>query len=836
METKISTGGVHFYQSANLSNSEIKQHFVVRQHEYHRIISEIQRDNMSGSIQHYIITGRRGSGKSTLLRRIQAEVETDNNLNNRLIAINLSEEQAGVYRLFDLWEMIIREFKAKDIQIEEPKWEDYSDDLNEYSKALYAAIQQTLIKEGKKLILLLDNIDRIFDNLGDDSHFLREILINFKDMRIIGGSTRMNEHFWKYENPFYQFFRIVKLDKLSLDEVKELLNYWSKAMEMPHIKNFTEQNPGRISAIITLTDGMPRTLLNFVEMLLDQPGQNGFKYLRMIIDRATPIYQERLNSLPAAQRKIVVELASFWDAVKVKELIPVCKMTGKIISAQLNQLEKNHIVEKIRTGQKDNLYRLSERFYNLWLLMTQGGPKEKRKVKCLTVFLENWYNQQELQTLYNNHIGNMEKGSLKPDYAQLMGKALAHSKYISLEQRDKLIEKCLEVNEANSDYLNYLPKTSQILFNEAQEAISKQEYEKARQNIEEIEQYFPDKYSFIGATYNYENNHEKTEEYYLKAVENNETNSILILSDFYREKGETKKAEDYYLRAIEKNNIYAINDLGTLYLENGRIEEAKRYFLDAINKGDIFALNNLGHLYAEIGKIENAEKYYLKAIDKGNIEGLNSLGTLYLENRQIEKAEKYYLKAIAKGYNETLFNLGYLYTKTGENEKAEKYYKRSINIGFRKSIFNLAHLYYNQNRNRQESFNLIKDYIQEEKSLRTYLLYDLMSIWSGNIEEFNNNYKYTLSKLIGANDISLLSKYLKELLVHKQFNLIWEWFNDPKIGKYLKETLKPFYYITANQISDKTAKEEVLKAGNELQESIIEIDKYINERQKIYYG
>ena len=244
MNNKIKN--LHFYQAANQTDKEIKEHFVVRQNEYQRIISEIKRDDMKGSIQHYILNGRRGSGKSTILRIIQAEINTDRTLKRQLIVIYLSEEQAGVYKLYDLWNLIIQKLQVNGFDMTIPDWSDFQNDLTEYSKSLYLCIQKALKKEKKKLVLLLDNIDRIFDNIDNDAHLLRELLTNYKDLRIIGASTRLSEHYWKYEQPFYQFFRMIKLDSLTNKEVKELLQHWGEYLNSPEIIQFIKKHPGKI--------------------------------------------------------------------------------------------------------------------------------------------------------------------------------------------------------------------------------------------------------------------------------------------------------------------------------------------------------------------------------------------------------------------------------------------------------------------------------------------------------------------------------------------------------------------------------------------------------------
>ena len=466
MENNNCIQGLYSYQNANISDHEIIKHFVVRKNEYDLIISEIRRDDMSGSIQHYLLVGRQGSGKSTLLSRIKAGINLDEKLNKKLIVVYLSEEQAGVYKLHDLWDLILRDLNARNIPTEHPQWSAVEEDTASYSKSLYFSIQKALKNRNQKLVLLLDNIDRIFDNIGDDAHLLRELLTNYKDLRIIGGSTRMSEHYWKYDKPFYQFFRIIRLDSLTSTEVRTLLDYWSACLDIPAIKQFIEKNPGKIETIRVLTDGMPRTLQHFIEILIDRTHQNGFEYLRLILDRASPLYRDRLNYFPPAQRKVVLELSNFWDAVRVSQLIEACKMSGKLVSAQLSQLVKAEVVEKISGPRRENLYRLSERFFNLWLLMTQGGPREKRQVRYLTVFLESWYDQSELLALCKEHLESLDSGKLKPGYAAIMATALAHSKFTSVSDRDSIIEKTRSLKDSVKAYFDFLPPSFEEIINE----------------------------------------------------------------------------------------------------------------------------------------------------------------------------------------------------------------------------------------------------------------------------------------------------------------------------------------------------------------------------------
>lgn len=372
----------NYYQNANANAAAVKEGFLVRHHEYDIIVDDLLRNARRSSIQHYLLLGRRGSGKSTLLRRLQIEIDTNERLIQTHIAVNLAEEQANIYRLYDLLEEIARELEIRRIMIE---WPD-DGNMDEYSRALMDAIHDGLSNEGKRLVLLLDNIDRIFENLGEDVAVLRENLQNYGDIKIIGGSTKMTEHFWSYNNPFYEFFRVLQLKPLDSAEMKKLLLHWGDQLHAPSLREFVQKRPGQLETVRILTDGLPRTLQFFVNILLTQDGGTGYDYLRLLMDKVTPLYQERLNHLPPSQRKIVLQLAFRWEAVGTKDLALATRMENKVVSAQLAQLIDKGVAEKIQTNTKNHLYRLSERFFNLWIIFTQGSPREKRRARYLSIF------------------------------------------------------------------------------------------------------------------------------------------------------------------------------------------------------------------------------------------------------------------------------------------------------------------------------------------------------------------------------------------------------------------------------------------------------------------
>jgi len=776
---------LRIYQNANNTPESIKQNFVIRTHEYELIIEDLLKKKRNDSIQHELILGRRGSGKSTLLKRIQIEIDENTALQKKYVAINLPEEQGRIYRLFDLWETVYDELCEKySIQNSKKDFDEFEDD-KEYTNYIFGLLHELLDKKKLIAVLLLDNFDRILDNIKEYANILRETLLNYNDIKIIAGSTRMTEHFWKYDYPFYEFFRVHRLGALTSEEIKTLLKHWSKILEMPQLENFIYEKSGQLEAIRILTDGLPRTLQFFIKILIEHNYTNGYDYLNQIFDKVSPLYQERLDKLTPSHRKIVMEMAFIWHGCTVQELVDKCKMESKLISANLKQLDQYGIVETRKTGKKNNIYLLAERFFNIWLLGTQGNPSERRKAKYLTIFLENFYSRDELKELVVSHIKKLQNKELDYNKALLHSKALAQSKYITIKERDNIIEltECLEdkINDCKIE----LPEKASKIFDKVEAILKNNNFEQALVLANEIEQeedgakdsligyiYFIKKdfekaeglflqsiekgltesCYMLAVLYYVQENFKKAEYYYLIAYKQGNNNALYDLANLYENKRKLNKAEQYYLLAIEKENTYALNDLANLYVEQNEIDKAEKYYLLAIEKNNPEAVYNLAILYDSQNKLDKAEKYYLLAGEKGNIKAMNNLAVLYANQNKFDKAEKYYLLASKKGHINSTVNLALLYEDQGKLDKAEQYYLLASEKGDIDSLLSLAILYEEQKKLEQaEKFYLLaieKENVsalnnlallyEDQKKVKQAEQYYLLAIKKGDTDAINN--------------------------------------------------------------------------------------------------
>lgn len=785
------------YQNANSSPEAIKRGFLIRIAEYELIMDDIRSRMKSGPMQHELILGRRGSGKSTLLRRIQIEIDEQPDLAEHLVAINLAEEQNAIYRLSDLWFEVLEELAIRfKVTLNLAAFDTFEDN-HAYTRYLYAEIHRLLKAHQKRVVLLLDNLDRILENFDDEAHLLRETLLNYQDIQLIGGSTRMSEHYWQYDKPFYDFFRRYRLPGLTFEEIHRLLNAWADEMELPELHDYALRYRGRIEAIRILTDGLPRALQYFIQVLLHDSELYGFDYLRKVMDKATPLYQERLNSLTAPQRKIVQEMAFCWEAAPTKILVERCRMESKTISSFLKQLDHFGIVETLSTGKKNHLYRLSERFFNMWLIVTQGNPDQKRRAKYLTLFLEAWYDEQDLRSLVEKHLTDLKGKKLSFDKAMVLSKGLAQSKYMTTEQRDELIDLTLAL-KPEGVMETELPRPFREIGKEIVKLEESGQYEQMLIKLDEIE------------------NEADGLKFCAKAI---------CLSKL----GKNNDAEKYYLLAIEKENIDALNNMAVLYENQGKYADAEKYYLRAIEKESVRALNNLALLYAKQGKYTEAEKHYLLAIEKENVAALNNLAVLYSNQKKYVDAEKYYQLAIERGNEDALNNLAVLYDNHEKYADAEKSYLLAIEKGNVSALNNLAHLYWDQNTHPKQALEYIHKYHDLKKGNESQLTQLLIEIWNGIFEKVPER----IEKILEDAKEEDVAWFWEGLLYHHQVQLVLSLFESEKHGPSLRERYVLLYYA-ALLLAGHTEDNLLLRIPPEVMPTVNEMVEKIRERQALY--
>ena len=416
------------YTPDEMPQVEFLERFVVRTEIFDNIFEDIKSSDYKVANQHYIIMGQRGQGKTTLLRKLQIEIENDKKLSNFLLPVKFAEEQYQIRSLSRLWEEVADYLQS----IHEDVFPHVLDDMEEhfedddYELKAFSYLESALKKKKKKLLLLIDNIDELIGKLNEkEQRRLREILLSSSSFRIVGGSTKMLEQHYDYGKPFYEFFKIIKLKGFTKAESIEFLRSIGKGEQKEKMEAIIKNNSARIETLRQLTGGVPRTLVMLFDIFLDEEG-NAFDDLLKVLDEATPLYKHRIDELPSQLQEIVHTIAINWDGMYTADIAKKTRLSTKIISAQLGKLEKYDIVESEVAG-KNKIYKIKERFFNIWYLMRFGRKKDRQRVEWLVKFLQSWCTKVELNERAENLIKKIDDGDLSDEYIYCMSNALIYA-------------------------------------------------------------------------------------------------------------------------------------------------------------------------------------------------------------------------------------------------------------------------------------------------------------------------------------------------------------------------------------------------------------------------
>lgn len=836
------------YNPASLNKEDLISSFVVRTKTFEKIYKDIKDSDMRYPEKHYIIQGQRGMGKTTLLLRLKYEVEQDDKLNKWLIPIFFNEEAYDVNSLAGLWEKLL---KYLDEYFEtNGKYYDYTEqfiDAADYEKKCFEYFVEILRKNKRKLVLFFDNFGELFlDNLRDkEKRRLREILIDCNDLRIVGASAVVINDLHDYSQPFYEFFHIIRLDGLTKEETFELIGKLQESCEEAR-KIDLKRSKAKIDTLSILTGGVVRTIMMLYQVLLDDADGSALEDLEKVLDKATPLYKHRIEDLPVQQRRIVDVIAKKWDAVSAKEIAQEIREDGrnvatKLVSAQLNQLEKNNIVEKKETNTKNHLYQLKERFFNIWYLMRNGDRRDKRRAAWLTKFLETWYDDEDgIDTFIKNHISLLKSGKYRSAAALMIAQALVNSDKISPAKLDNVIDETSAIlNEEEQQYLPDITSTKHMI------AVRHLENGKYTESIEVLQgvkkatevTYLlaafvnlsaDNKVAAIGELQKIKNIEEGDLSFYKSLCLNLGAYDLCInviseskgldqdlkeasLGDVYKEVKEYDNAREHYTKAIELGNNSVFTNLADVLKNQGNFKEAENLLLEAYTKKKIDAIPLLDmYLISNdprTGKVSDNVDALLKELGENPLSGLyKALFFLNTGKLTKEKDDKVVmeLEKFVSIYNKNqqwdykfLFGCSLLLTSYifGENKKSKA----------------------------ADLVNMLRvNRLEKEPMIAPSVIF--VDIWNENysdvIEGISRSTRYfEIDKGDVLNDILML------LIAKKQNHIALKIFNE---NPAVVDLAKPTYYALMTILKDQFPN-EIIKMGEELKEPVKEILERIRE-------
>ena len=379
------------YNPGFLSDDELVASFCVRTHEFESMI-EMLRDCTCTSNKHQIVIGPRGSGKTSLLLRVAAEVHRDADLAASFFPIVFAEESYEVGTAGEFWlECLTR------LAIQAPELEDAPDlhgtlaDLRAIQEdqmlgeRCLAALLDFADREGKRLVLMVENLNMMFRDMTDDNAGwrLRKALQTEPRIVLLASATSRFDEIDQPDHALYDLFRVLTLHPLNTDECAVL---WETVSG--------QSRPTKtIRSLEILTGGSPRLLAIVARFGAGLSFRELMDSLFDLVDDHTEYFKSHLESLPAQERRVYLALADLWKPALTKEIAERARIETSKCSAHLARLIERGVVRLDGGSARRKQYYLSERMYNIYYLLRRG---RERLVEVLIRFMVSYYSPDEL--------------------------------------------------------------------------------------------------------------------------------------------------------------------------------------------------------------------------------------------------------------------------------------------------------------------------------------------------------------------------------------------------------------------------------------------------------
>ena len=362
------------YNPGNLPPETLLQEFIARRHQLDKALSSIRESQAGHTPQHLLILGPRGIGKTMFLLALAYSIEKDPALNQEWLPVVFPEESYSIGDLADFWlfatETLLHKIDRSSASTEVEQLRELNPpDIEEQAQRLFL---KYLSESGKRAFLVIENLDEFFASVADEDeqHRLRAFLMESDRLLFAASAASYFKSSGDIDLPFYDFFRIFRLERFDRDEMLAVLHKLAETRKDKHVLQTLSEQPERIDSLRILTGGNPR-LIKMIYRLLQEGGTGtAQRDLDRLLEDCTPYFKHRIEELKTEERRVFDHVARHWDPVAVGDIQSALRRKSNQVSTYLNRLiDKGFIEEAEGSTPKRKSYQVAERFYNIYYLM-----------------------------------------------------------------------------------------------------------------------------------------------------------------------------------------------------------------------------------------------------------------------------------------------------------------------------------------------------------------------------------------------------------------------------------------------------------------------------------
>ena len=431
--------------------------FVVRHHILDNLMSSVKELGATPSPHHTLLVGPRGPGKTHLISLVYHR-------SAHLVEQGRREHLRIAWLPEDPWTIVsYSRLLAAILERLSPDAE-----LNGVDEAELDARLRITSREDGPILVLMENVDRILEALGDlGQQRFRNLLQTESGILIIGSTTVLDRTLSDHAYPFFGFFDTIRLKPFSPAQARDMLRALAKESGNEDLANALEGDGARarIHTIAHLAGGQPRLWALLGSALTVDELNDLTNLLLNRFDDLTPFFQEQLARLSPQQRLVVAELAAADRPLSVKELAGYIGADQRSAAKTVSDLTDRGWLEPVSTIFADLLdrrrtyYELAEPLARLAFQIkeSRGEP-----LPLIIDFLINWFDVDQLRSSDKSTYGQAALMEMEQDEVGGLVRrltSLPDSRVPSLDLLGRVEDALASVSNGDAEPIMSLPNT-----------------------------------------------------------------------------------------------------------------------------------------------------------------------------------------------------------------------------------------------------------------------------------------------------------------------------------------------------------------------------------------